>query len=109
VRLALRAKAGRPKRDEGNVGNTNISKDGTTVAYTLARLDRDRPDLARQVREGRLSANAAAIEAGFRKQLTPIDHLQKWWVRMKVVVTLRHCREAARTPPHAAIITGSGL
>jgi hypothetical protein len=32
--------------------------------YTLARLERDHPDLAKQVRAGKLSANQAAIEAG---------------------------------------------
>jgi hypothetical protein len=39
-----------------------------TRAYWLARLDRDRPDLARLVRAGEISANMAAIKAGFRKQ-----------------------------------------
>lgn len=38
-----------------------------TVAYWLARLDRDRPDLAKLVRAGRISANLAAIRAGWRK------------------------------------------
>ena len=39
---------------------------GTDRRSTLARLRRDRPDLAEQVERGELSANAAAIEAGFR-------------------------------------------
>jgi hypothetical protein len=39
-------------------------------AYDLARLKRDRPDLAEKVIAGELSANAAAIEAGFRKKPT---------------------------------------
>jgi hypothetical protein len=38
-----------------------------TRAYWLARLDRDRPDLARLVRAGTISANMAAIRAGWRK------------------------------------------
>jgi hypothetical protein len=38
-----------------------------TAAYWLARLERDRPDLARLVRAGEISANMAAIKAGFRK------------------------------------------
>jgi hypothetical protein len=38
-----------------------------TRAYWLARLDRKRPDLARLVRAGELSANMAAIMAGWRK------------------------------------------
>src|SRR5690242_10037898 len=37
-------------------------------AYVLARLDRDRPDLAERVRARELSANAAAVEAGGRKR-----------------------------------------
>ena len=38
-----------------------------SAAYWLARLDRDRPDLATLVRNGHMSANMAAIRAGFRK------------------------------------------
>jgi hypothetical protein len=38
-----------------------------TADHWLARLDRDYPDLAARVRAKELSANAAAIEAGFRK------------------------------------------
>jgi hypothetical protein len=41
---------------------------GTTATYTRARLDRDRPDLAEQVRDGKLSPHAAAITAGFRQR-----------------------------------------
>jgi hypothetical protein len=42
---------------------------GTSTAYTLARLDRDgHHRLAARVRSGRMSANAAAIEAGYRKR-----------------------------------------
>ena len=39
--------------------------------YTLARLDR--PELAERVRSKELSANKAAIEAGFRKKATPFE------------------------------------
>jgi phage N-6-adenine-methyltransferase len=47
-------------------GNT-ILKSGT-ASYWIARLDRDgRHKLASQVRDGKLSANAAAIKAGYRK------------------------------------------
>lgn len=81
VRLTLRAKAGRPKKDEGNSRNYENLGKSQTVAYTLARLDRDRPDLAVQVREGSLSANAAAIEAGFRKRATPLDALKRAWLK----------------------------
>jgi hypothetical protein len=51
------------------LGGYNIasSKRGTNSRYTLARLERDAPKLAAKVRNGELSANAAAIEAGFRE------------------------------------------
>jgi hypothetical protein len=41
---------------------------GNTVAYLLAVLERDRPDLATKVRAKELSAYGAAVEAGFRKR-----------------------------------------
>jgi hypothetical protein len=47
---------------------------GTSAAYTLKRLKRDFPDLAMKVVKGELSANAAAIQAGFRKKPKP----QQW-------------------------------
>jgi hypothetical protein len=53
--------------------NIMRSKQGTSRAYTLDRLARERPDLFEQVRAGELSANAAAIEAGFRKRPTPLE------------------------------------
>ena len=40
---------------------------GNSAAHTLRRLKRDNPELAERVVNGELSANAAAIEAGFRK------------------------------------------
>ncbi len=41
---------------------------GNNPTYALKRLKRDRPDLADKVIAGELSANAAAIKAGFRKK-----------------------------------------
>ncbi len=46
---------------------------GTSQSYTLRRLRRDRPDLADKVIEKELSANAAAIEAGFRERTISIS------------------------------------
>jgi len=43
---------------------------GTSAAYTLARLKRDEPSLYERVKRGELSANAAAIEAGWRNPKT---------------------------------------
>ncbi len=55
-----------------------------TRAYTLARLKRDRPDLAQKVIDGELSAHAAAIKAGFRKKLTPFEQVVKLWPKLSV-------------------------
>lgn len=46
---------------------------GNTQGYTLDRLHRDHPELYRRVVDGELSANAAAIEAGFRKRLVQVE------------------------------------
>jgi len=59
-------------RDQG--GNATLkAKEKNTVKHLLARLDRDRPDLAARVRANETSAHAAAIEAGFRRQTIAID------------------------------------
>lgn len=44
---------------------------GTSRSYTVSRLKRERPDLFERVATGEMSANAAAIEAGFRKLPKP--------------------------------------
>lgn len=46
-------------------------------AYDLRRLAAHRPDLHERVCAGELSANRAAIEAGFRKQPTPMEQVQR--------------------------------
>jgi hypothetical protein len=57
--------------------NDNISilqpGHGTSLAYTLDRLKRERLDLFEQVKAKQLSANAAAVEAGFRRKPTPFE------------------------------------
>jgi hypothetical protein len=50
-------------------------KYGNSRVFALERLSRQRPDLFRRVEKGELSANAAAIEAGFRKKLSA----QRWY------------------------------
>src|SRR5690242_3559175 len=63
-----RPRTGRPAKDERNAcDHMRFSRsEQSTVKQIKARLDRDRPELAARVRAGELSANAAAIEAGFR-------------------------------------------
>ncbi len=48
---------------------------GNSVSYTVRRLKRERPDLFERVKAKEMTANAAALEAGFReKQITiPAD------------------------------------
>src|SRR5262245_19448038 len=75
---------GRPKKDGDEKDVTSFLKrsEMNTKAHILARLDRDRPDLAAHVRAGTMSANAAAIEAGYRKpskhkKLSRVDRVEK--------------------------------
>jgi len=64
-----------PIQDGGSRYNITGTKTGTSRAYTLDRLTRERPDLRARVDSKELSANAAAIEAGFRKRTfsAPVD------------------------------------
>ncbi len=72
-----------PKRiasSDNNVIQTNGKQmQGNSRAYTLDRLKRKHPALFDRVKAGELSANAAAIEAGFRKVKTPIEQVEHWW------------------------------
>jgi hypothetical protein len=55
-----------PKMVGDNVPHHKAKK-GNSRAYTLSRLKRERPDLFDMVKVGKMSANAAAKKAGFRK------------------------------------------
>lgn len=57
---------GRGKKTADNV--SRFEEHGNSESYAIRRLRRDRPDLAELVLVGEMSANAAAIEAGFRKR-----------------------------------------
>ena len=79
---------GRVARKKAKNPSKRRIKYGANLEYTLARLDRDASvgsaqaaELAAQVRAGTLSANTAAIQAGFRKQREPLDRLRHWWKR----------------------------
>ena len=69
-----RKKLSREERESGGVTNTRPNEKASQ-RHHLARLRRDRPDLAERVIAGDLSASAAAIEAGFRRPMKsiPID------------------------------------
>lgn len=69
-----KAGPGRGKKTGGITAR--LSRSNGSRAYILARLDRDgHAELAAMVRAGMMSANAAAIQAGFRKKLTPFEQV----------------------------------
>jgi hypothetical protein len=49
--------------------------------YTLARLRRDDPELAARVERGELTANAAAVDKGWRQPRTPYGDMLSGWKR----------------------------
>lgn len=53
------------------------AKQGNSRSYTLQRLKQQEPELFKRVTRGELSANAAAIEAGFRKKLSALEQIRK--------------------------------
>jgi len=58
---------GRPEKTDESVDNVNSSRSsGNSKDYTLDRLAREDPELYEKVVADEMSANAAAIEAGFR-------------------------------------------
>jgi len=54
------------------VDNVNSKDGGNSESYALRRLKRDHPELAERVIGGEMSANAAAVEAGFRDKTATI-------------------------------------
>ena len=77
-------------KDVGHPGsNSNTQKNdisfGTSAAYAIAKLRKDRPDIHRRVLDGELTANAGMIEAGFRKKrpsqkLSIVDRMLRLWL-----------------------------
>ena len=65
-----------PKDQESFPDNIRETKPtdacGTSKAYTLSRLEREAPELFDSVCSGELSANAAAIKAGFRQKTVTV-------------------------------------
>ena len=71
-----------PSHGGARIRGSNAASDGRGVTYILRRLKRDRPDLLKRVVSGELSANAAAVEAGFRKRPSALEQMQKLWLRL---------------------------
>ena len=66
----------------GRKTGSNATRFGRDRSYILARLDRDRPDLADLVRVRKLTANSAAIAAGFRHKPTPFETVKRLWPKL---------------------------
>jgi hypothetical protein len=67
----------RPTKEEQDNKGSNTTFIGRGATYVMKRLKRDRPDLFQKVIDGHLSANEAAIKAGFRKKPEPIKEIRK--------------------------------
>jgi hypothetical protein len=73
-----RKPGGDQKSEQAKINSDNVTiepKRGNDLAYTLDRLKREDKELFDRVCAGELSANAAAIKAGFRKKPTSLDQL----------------------------------
>jgi hypothetical protein len=80
--IKLRAKLGRPTRGQEKPVHAQDIQYGTgRRGYVLARLRRDDPALLARVERGELTANAAAVEKGWRRKRTPYDELVSAWNR----------------------------
>lgn len=75
--VTTRPRGGDTRSAEAAINTYNVSIDrnahGNARAYTLDRLSRERPDLYQQVVDKELTANAAAIEAGWRKRKIQLE------------------------------------
>lgn len=88
----LGGKSGKKPEEIVNDGNANIVKEepprkrdsNNDVGYAIRRLTRDRPDLLEKVKTGDLSANAAMVEAGFRKVLSIQDQIKRLWSKLAI-------------------------
>lgn len=68
---------GRPHMEQNSDNVTIKPERGNSLGYTLTRLKDEFPELFERVKAKELSANAAAIEAGFRKRRTPLEQILK--------------------------------
>jgi len=78
-REAMKQESGTRNDLLNNIREVNPTIAGTSRSYTVSRLQREAPELFAQVVAGTLSANAAAIQAGFRKKPTALEMLLKAW------------------------------
>jgi hypothetical protein len=109
-REAMKGRAGRPKADEKTRRNpTQLKTDDRGRAYDLSRLQRKRPDLFARVAAGEISANAAAIEAGFRRRKTQLEKAIDAMRALSVGEREEVARQMQDTPAAPAPRTSSGV
>jgi len=65
------------KETMGGVDSGIGQERGNSRAYALSRLERDFPRLFERVKAGLMSANRAAIQAGFRAPTKPKTRVEK--------------------------------
>jgi hypothetical protein len=86
-REAMKGQEGGDKRSKRATTDNNVIGDrspvGNSKAYTCERLKRVAPELFEEVKAGRMSANAAAIQAGIRKKPTAEEQCVKWFKKCK--------------------------
>jgi hypothetical protein len=79
------AHGGDRKTEDAAIKSDNVTLEperGNSLAYTLDRLHREAPELYEQVVAGELTANKAAIKAGFRKVKSPLEQALFWWRKL---------------------------
>jgi hypothetical protein len=78
------AKRGRPAKDQNGKGSdTTFSDVGRGAAYLVAKLKRDRPDIAERLAAREFpSARAAAREAGWIKDRDPETEVRRWFRKL---------------------------
>jgi hypothetical protein len=74
--------------------NTLSRPTGNAIEYALRRLRADDRPLAKElhtkVLAGELSPHRAAVLAGYRKELTPMEQIQKLWAKLDQTARMKH-------------------
>jgi hypothetical protein len=73
----------RPKKGDNSQNDITLLERGTTAAYALARLRKDRPDIHARVLAGKISPHAGMIEAGFRKKSKRKSRVERTYDRIR--------------------------
>lgn len=87
--------------------STFVEKPGRASAYQVARLKRDRPDIAEALARGEYpSVRAAAKAAGIVADPTPLDYLHRYWRKVDPDARLRFLVEMLTPNERRALTLG---